>query len=69
MELVAIAGGVEQLMDDAVEGYVPAALTHTGYFLGGNRRGFLEAYVCNTCGYVEFYTTDFPLPSSHARPV
>jgi predicted nucleic-acid-binding Zn-ribbon protein len=56
--------------DDAVEGdYAPAALTHTGRFLGGDRRGHLEAYVCNDCGYVEFYVKDIPIPETHVHKV
>jgi predicted nucleic-acid-binding Zn-ribbon protein len=50
-------------VDDVSQGYVASALTHKGWFLGGERRGFLEAYVCNECGYVEFYVKDFPIPS------
>jgi predicted nucleic-acid-binding Zn-ribbon protein len=56
-------------VDDAAEGYTRAALTHTGWFLGGDRRGYLEAYVCNACGYVEFYAKDIPIPETHARKV
>lgn len=56
-------------VDDAAEGYAKAALAHTGWFLGGDRRGFLEAYVCNQCGFVEFYVKDAPLPETHARQV
>ncbi len=56
-----------ETVDDKNEGYSEAALTHTGWFLGGERAGYLEAFVCNACGYVEFYVKDIPIPSTHAK--
>ena len=56
-------------VDDAAKGYTQSALTHTGWSLGRDRRGYLEAYMCNECGYVEFYVKNLPLPESHAQKV
>jgi len=53
--------------DSTYGGYAQEALVHEGWFAGGDRRGFLEAYVCNDCGYVEFYIKDAPLPPSHTQ--
>jgi hypothetical protein len=56
--------------DDATYGgYAPEALAHKGWLGGGDRRGLLEAYVCNDCGYVEFYIKDAPMPPSHSQEV
>ena len=56
--------------DSTYGGYVPQALAHKGWWAGGKkRRGFLEAYLCNDCGYVEFYIKDAPLPPSYVEEV
>ena len=49
--------------DSTYGGYTPEALTHNkGFWSAGSGHGLLEAYVCNDCGYVEHYITDYPLP-------
>ena len=37
------------------------ALRSRAKFLGVEKVAVLEAYVCNACGYVEFYVKDLPL--------
>lgn len=55
---------VERVDDTTFGGFVGFALGHKGLFFS-ERKGRLEAYVCNDCGYVEFYVTDYPLSLSN----
>ncbi len=55
-------------IDDATYGgYAPQALTHKGVLFGGQRHGLVEAFVCNDCGYVEYYIADYPLPPTETK--
>jgi predicted nucleic-acid-binding Zn-ribbon protein len=47
-------------------GVGPMALSHTG-FLGMKPSGLLQAYVCEDCGYVEFYCSDVPMNQQRAH--
>lgn len=53
--------------DSARIAYVPQALTHKVSFFGAESHGLVEAYVCNDCGYLEYYITDYPLPPAESK--